>query len=1152
MDANVCYWFILCSFGLFYISVAYDCFDAYSCWQLAINTTQASENINCYGFKSCSNSPSITNMFEGKIYCDASYSCFNSEWIETNGERIECQGYKSCSNVSSMHIGVISAVESQSSTSLSSDGTIRCRGDESCSNTNIFMHNINDYKTNLLCTARMSCANSIINAVSEYQMPNTPVTSHYIRFTGYFSGYNASVFIGNDSEIKFGGFHSGYQATVVCESMQTCFISCVANGCFNTTFICEDEQTHNSCVFDVFCEDAEQSSVCPSGYDGINNLKKRESTANIQIIDLINSITTAYPDNPINTNSLQCNDYQACILLENYTQLTKPGNTSYTPGLITVPVDCNGRESCFFTNIVFKLNDIINYIVNDSYSSNISSVNILQCDGFASCDNITYFVGVNESSLNIKMYIRFRGSNVGSNQASIINNMDIINNSTADTINILCTGHQSCQYNKIKSANNVYCDGSRACFASTVTHVQQSVYVRAEYGLQNAQVSGITQNVICQARAACNQAIIANVSGSVFAVSHQSANYAKISNINGGVFGLAQYALQSSKITNVAKVYCAWRDSCEQSTIRSVALLVQAYTDALKSATIISDMKNYTSSANTNTYTMTVKLYARNDAFSIHCNANDTCRIGCFQENSCKHLDLYCYGYCLVDCDDGSDYQCPTIKFGTYSVWKSANMTDISVNGSNSNQLTTNTDRQTGKVETFFGQFVSTFMLILMSVSCCLATVVCGWRCICVSRNNSDRDATMDTDWKLMGLYFCNVDFCIFFIVFGLCIFLGIICILYGFGQINELVLSNYWCDKKDLDTIRQHSIEFQLNQGTSEGCWKSTQFTVDTSALFESSRAYSTTPNFQTLNIIKCAIWLLYGIWFIWMASVFISHFLSHTICGNIWCKSTNSENQNVTEIELADVISSKTRSKITQGKISQPHVSPTTTGSVRRKSSFRACCPCCFCLPHNNKVLEYIGDTYFLYLTWYRTHFGEDTRNWFILLSLRELMEITLQTFAAYQYNGLNIVSPNEVLLAFHPNEVKLFCLLLCINCILTGILWLFYVFCHKLCHGMFFKQLIFFIDTIFDTFYALFPIIIVSNQNGFNWKMAVAALKSPNVYVLFPAHMQYMCEYVFVDVPHIHTQVVFFGHICANELFNIQMFIHIDKTRKNNYKH
>ena len=60
-----------------------------------------------------------------------------------------------------------------------------------------------------------------------------------------------------------------------------------------------------------------------------------------------------------------------------------------------------------------------------------------------------------------------------------------------------------------------------------------------------------------------------------------------------------------------------------------------------------------------------------------------------------------------------------------------------------------------------------------------------------------------------------------------LCSFMCFICILYGFGQITQLELSYYWCNKKELETIYKHSSQYSLNEGTNDGCWKSKLFTV-------------------------------------------------------------------------------------------------------------------------------------------------------------------------------------------------------------------------------------------------------------------------------------------------------------------------------------
>ena len=157
-----------------------------------------------------------------------------------------------------------------------------------------------------------------------------------------------------------------------------------------------------------------------------------------------------------------------------------------------------------------------------------------------------------------------------------------------------------------------------------------------------------------------------------------------------------------------------------------------------------------------------VKLYESSEEFSVYCSTNDTCKIGCFNENACRYLDLYCYGNCLVDCDDGSNYQCPTIKVGTYSVWKNNNQTVTAINESyNGNGIADGTDEQNGKNVTVFAQLVSAFILTLMLVSCCLATIICVCRCICATRKSGGNTCgTANGDRvRLMKLYFVILIF---------------------------------------------------------------------------------------------------------------------------------------------------------------------------------------------------------------------------------------------------------------------------------------------------------------------------------------------------------------------------------------------------------
>ena len=408
---------------------------------------------------------------------------------------------------------------------------------------------------------------------------------------------------------------------------------------------------------------------------------------------------------------------------------------------------------------------------------------------------------------------------------------------------------------------------------------------------------------------------------------------------------------------------------------------------------------------------------------------------------------------------------------------------------------------------------------------------------------------------------------------------------MYGFGQISELVLANYWCDSKTLEQIHEHSIEYGLNGGTNNGCWKSKEYTVDEASLFDSSSIYETTADFTMFNIIRCCIWLLYAVWFFCNATLFMSLVLADLgIEKTCWTNSNGDEatknknfNKNNTEninkisdssnnddndnnksneknadaeIELADLMSVGSQSSIdhdiggidilTSGPGSPSATDLSGLGAVRldteatneiptavstpstptapvkiidvmaaatqnekqssnsQDTACRHCCPCCCCKwCIQNTKLNAMADLYLKFLQWFKIYFGEDTQLWFVFLLIRELIEIFLQMLAIYNYNGLNIFDQDEIVLAYKESEIKLFCILLSLNCILVGLLWLFYTCCYQHCHGYSFKQLLFFIDTIFDTFYALFPIILITNENGFNLQTSVAVLQTTNTF-------------------------------------------------------
>ena len=104
-------------------------------------------------------------------------------------------------------------------------------------------------------------------------------------------------------------------------------------------------------------------------------------------------------------------------------------------------------------------------------------------------------------------------------------------------------------------------------------------------------------------------------------------------------------------------------------------------------------------------------------------------------------------------------------------------------------------------------------------------------------------------------------------------------------------------------------------------------------------------------------------------------------------------------------------------------------------------------------------------------------------------------------YNYNGVILLNTNKFTLAYSKTSILIFSTLLGLNAIIVALLWLFYIFSNShFCHGIYFQQLLGTIDTIFDFFYALFPLVVVIIQVGFNIIAGVGALQTSNMYVFY----------------------------------------------------
>ena len=62
-------------------------------------------------------------------------------------------------------------------------------------------------------------------------------------------------------------------------------------------------------------------------------------------------------------------------------------------------------------------------------------------------------------------------------------------------------------------------------------------------------------------------------------------------------------------------------------------------------------------------------------------------------------------------------------------------------------------------------------------------------------------------------------------------IFLWFLTILYSYAQILQLKLTDYWCDRRTIDEIHQHSLKYNLNYGmVDDRCWMSKEVSVTSS----------------------------------------------------------------------------------------------------------------------------------------------------------------------------------------------------------------------------------------------------------------------------------------------------------------------------------
>ena len=215
---------------------------------------------------------------------------------------------------------------------------------------------------------------------------------------------------------------------------------------------------------------------------------------------------------------------------------------------------------------------------------------------------------------------------------------DIINE--IEYSNICCRGFRSCAVTSTLRTNlgNILCLGVESCVASSLvwTDDSNSIIAINDDLTTNSEIESKYANIYCVATYACARATM------------ESSN---------SIYCANKYSCLNAIVSSAKKVVCS-ASSCNNGVIRDTneIYILDKQDDVIIYSGGIGTVYAYFKGADAG------------DSVIYYCNSADTCYISC-DKGSCSRETtlLYCYGKCLVKCDEYSnDYsdgeQCVDIK----------------------------------------------------------------------------------------------------------------------------------------------------------------------------------------------------------------------------------------------------------------------------------------------------------------------------------------------------------------------------------------------------------------------------------------------------------------------------------------------------------
>ena len=294
---------------------------------------------------------------------------------------------------------------------------------------------------------------------------------------------------------------------------------------------------------------------------------------------------------------------------------------------------------------------------------------------------------------------------------------------------------------------------------------------------------------------------------------------------------------------------------------------------------------------------------------------------------------------------------------------------------------------------------------------------------------------------KQVGLYCC-----LYILLAFLTLFSSFISFMYGIDQLlSEISFSNFWYKKTySLDEIRLINFNNNNSQGNEYTCSNTNAF-LAYDKLFSSNPNNAYTSKFNGFNV-SSSRHITYSILYFIVSLAFVFGVLiwdmeeNHKILLFCSCFQSNKDK----------TVKNKDKSAKT-GLFWKIYKGGKNLIKLSRKR----------------------------YTSIAKPFIGVDTPLWIAIKMDGEILKIISQTLTLFKYGGISPFttrneSDDDVLISQLPICVKAYAVIILINDIIAGILWILY--------GTFPATVyaVFWIDSIFDIIYALYPLVLTSNDN------------------------------------------------------------------------